>query len=359
MEHKLSDRKKKVLRAVVDEYISSPIPVSSSEIQEKYFNDISSATIRVELSALEEMGYLVQPHTSAGRVPSSIAYKFYVENFIGKKPLKKKEIKTIDNFFDKKFTEIEDIVKTSAKVISEITNYTSVIVINNINNVLVKEIKIVGLEPNSALVIIITDSGIIKDNVISLKKFTNPSFIRDANVLINKIFAGYTVGELKTRSQMIEIELSDFRELLDCVIEILKNYSNKSAKNVYVEGGNKMLNYPGATLEQAKSALNVLEDKLLLGNLLDDKTDNIEFSFRIGKDETCGIDRCAIMTAKYTINGKEVGQAGVIGPERMDYGKVMGVLSYLSKSINSIAACKLIDKGEEASVIGEEDDEEK
>ena len=181
MEHKLSDRKKKVLRAVVDEYISSPIPVSSSEIQEKYFNDISSATIRVELSALEEMGYLVQPHTSAGRVPSSIAYKFYVENFIGKKPLKKKEIKTIDNFFDKKFTEIEDIVKTSAKVISEITNYTSVIVINNINNVLVKEIKIVGLEPNSALVIIITDSGIIKDNVISLKKFTNPSFIRDAN----------------------------------------------------------------------------------------------------------------------------------------------------------------------------------
>lgn len=336
MDQKLSERKKKVLKAVVDEYISSPLPVSSSDIRDRYFDDISSATIRVELSGLEEMGYLVQPHTSAGRIPSAMAYRFYVENFIGKKSLKKNEIKTIDLFFNKKFNEIEDIVRMSAKVISEITNYTSVIVINNINKVLIKEIKIIGLEAHSALIIIITDSGIIKDKVITLNNEINTAFIRDANVLINRIFSGSIVSELKNRAKLVDTELSEFRELLDCVLEIFKSYSNHSPKNVFVEGGNRVLDYPGTTLAQAKSALNIIEDKDLLSRLLYDETEDIEFSFKIGKDETCGIDQCAIMTAKYKINGKEIGQASVIGPERMDYGKVMSVLSYLSKSINGI-----------------------
>ncbi len=340
MDHKLSDRKKRVLKAVIDEYISSPIPVASIDLKDKYFNDLSSATIRVELSALEEMGFLIQPHTSAGRVPSSLAYRFYVDNFIGKKPLKKNEIKAIDTFFNNKYSEIEDIVRASAKIISEITNYTSVIVINNINKVIIKEVKIVGLDESSALVIIITDSGIIKDKVIKLKKELNPAFIRDANVLINKIFSGISVGDLKLKAKTIELELIEFKELLDCVLEILKAYSEQNKQNIFVEGGNKILSYPGTTLEQARNALSFLDDKAFLNNLLLDETEDIEFSFKIGKDETCGIDQCAIMTAKYKINGKEIGQAGVIGPERMDYGKVMSVLSYLGRSIDYISTNK-------------------
>lgn len=346
MTQKLSDRKRKILKAVVDEYILSPIPVSSSEIKNKYFSDISSATIRVELATLEDMGYLIQPHTSAGRIPSSRAYRFYVENFIGKKPLRKNEMLIIDESFQKKYTDIEDIVRASVKVISDITNYTSVIVIDNINDVLIREIKLVGLEAHTALLIIITDSGIIKDHVIQLKNIISPNFLSDANILLNRVFAGSILGDLSVNTIIIENELNEFKELLGYVVEIIKSYSFGNENNVFVEGQKKMLDYPDATLEQAKRALNVLENKELLADIFSGQADDLEFSIRVGKHETCGLERCAIMTARYRVNGKEVGTAGVIGPERMDYSKVMSVLSYVGKAVGTFIKNEFSDEEE-------------
>ncbi|HQC54242.1 MAG TPA: heat-inducible transcriptional repressor HrcA [Clostridia bacterium] len=335
MNQKLSDRKRKILKAVVDEYILSPLPVSSSEIKNKYFSDISSATIRVELSTLEDMGYLIQPHTSAGRIPSARAYRFYVENFIGKKPLRKNEMLIIDESFKRKYTDIEDIVRASVKVISDITNYTSVIVIDNINDVLIKEIKLVGLEDHTALLIIITDSGIIKDHIIKLKNIISPNFLSDANVLLNRVFAGSLLGDLSINTNIIENELNEFRELLGYVVEIIKSYSSGNENTVFIEGQKKMLDYPDATLEQAKTALSVLENKELIADIFSGQAEDLEFSIKVGKHETCGLEKCAIMTAKYKVNGKEVGTAGVIGPERMDYSKVMSVLSYVGKAVST------------------------
>ncbi len=153
----LSERKQKILKAVVDEYIVSANPISSGEIQSKHFSEISSATIRNELSALEEMGYLIQPHVSAGRIPSKKAYSLYVERFVEKSPLTEDEIAFIEQSFHSRFGKVEDIVRQTAKVISDMTNYTSVIILSNIENVLLKEIKLVGLDEPSVLVVIITD----------------------------------------------------------------------------------------------------------------------------------------------------------------------------------------------------------
>ncbi|MDR3185759.1 MAG: heat-inducible transcriptional repressor HrcA [Christensenellaceae bacterium] len=332
----LSSRKQRVLRAVVDEYIKQATPVSSGEITSKYFDDISSATIRSELSALEEMGYLSQPHTSAGRVPSPLAYKFYVENFIPKMPLRKQDIAIIDASFKNKFSQIEEIVQTAARVISDVTNYTSVIVLKNINKVVIKEIKLVGLDSNSALIIIITDSGIIRDKVITINT-VNDSFVRDASLLINKIFSGYSVGELKnnTAQLRVEQELSEFKGLLDDVMSIILAYEEECDHNVVTEGKTKVLNYPEASLESAKNFMSVIDDKKSISDIICNDGD-IEFSIKIGKDETGGIDKCAIVTAKYTINGKQLGHAGVIGPERMDYSKVISVLSYVGEALNAL-----------------------
>lgn len=335
MENKLSERKQKILKAVVDEYIRSASPVSSGEIKVKYFEDISSATIRSELSTLEDMGYLIQPHTSAGRVPSPLAYKFYVENFLPKRALKKQEIAKIDASFQTKFLEIQEIVRTAAKVISDVTNYTSVIVLKNINKVLIKEIKLVNLDGRSALVIIITDSGIIRDKLITLNGKGDESFISDANQLINKIFAGKTVAQLKNSSMEVEKELSGFRELLDSVLKILLSYAEERGSDVILEGESKMLEYPEASLESAKNFLSIIDNKASIAELVADSSD-IEFSIKIGKDETGGMDKCAIVTAKYMVNGKEIGHAGVIGPERMDYSKVMSVLSYVGETLDAI-----------------------
>jgi len=335
-DNKLSDRKQKILRVVVDEYIKKAVPVSSGEIKAKHFDDISSATIRSELSTLEDMGYLVQPHTSAGRVPSPLAYKFYVENFVDKRPLRRQDIARIDATFSSKFGEIEQIVRTAAKIISDVTNYTSVIVIKNINSVVIKEIKLVGLDEHTALVIIVTDGGIIRDKVISVDSTLDENFITDAALLINKIFGGKKVGELNSADKAVQKELTDFRELFDSVLSLLMSYCDCDESKVYMEGESKMLDYPEASLESAKNFLSIIDNKKDLSDLLEEKAGDIEFSIKIGKEETMGMDKCAIVSARYTMGGKEIGHAGVIGPERMDYSKVMSVLSYVGRAVNTI-----------------------
>lgn len=333
---KLSERKQKILKAVVDEYILSASPISSGEIKSKHFDEISSATIRNELSALEEMGYLIQPHTSSGRIPSKKAYTLYVNKFLQKQTLTKKEICLIENSFNERFNEIEDIVKTTAKVISDVTNYTSVIVLKNVNKVVLKEVKLVDLDKHSILVVIITDSGIIRDKVVTVDKDLNEPYVKDANALLNKIFSGKTVSQFKSNEELIDSELKDFRELYESIIEILQSYSEDS-EGVYMEGQSKFLQSPDQDLQTAKDFLTVIDTKEKLKEMVEDNQD-IEFCVKIGKDEKGGIDKCAIVTAKYKFKGKELGHAGVIGPERMDYNKVVSVLKYIGTAVEEISS---------------------
>lgn len=334
MKDKLSERKQKILKAVVDEYIVNANPVSSGEIKDKYFDNISSATIRNELSALEDMGYLIQPHISSGRIPAKKAYALYVDKFIQKKSLTKKEIALIEESFNNRFGAIEDIVRSTAKVISDITNYTSVIVLKNINKVVLREVKLVDLDAHTVLVIIITDSGIIRDKIITLNKPVDTEYIKDANVLINKMFGGKTVNEIRTPDKIIDEELNNFRELIESIFAILDSYS-EGDESVYLEGSSKFLESPDHDLTSARDFLAVIDTKDRLAEIVENGT-NIEFNVKIGKDETGGIDKCAIVTARYHYKGKEIGSAGVIGPERMDYSKVMSVLDYIKKTLNDL-----------------------
>lgn len=332
---RLSERKHNILKAVVEEYIREAKEVSSGDLHGKYFSAISSATIRAELAALTDMGFLAQPHTSAGRSPTPKAYKYYVEYFVNRKPLQKREVQLIDASFAAKFNAVEDIVRTTAKVISDVTNYTSVIVLQNVDGVEIKEIKLVGLDSHSALVIIITDSGIIRDKVISLRNVVDEEFISSAVLMLNKIFGGRRVSELEDAMNSVDRELNEFKELFDNVVAMLQAYSSVTDESVFMEGESKMLDYPEADIGSAKKFLSIIDNKSLVGALID-SADDIEFSVKIGKDETQGMEKCAVISAKYKVNGREIGSAGVIGPERMDYSKVMSVLSYIGKTLNAV-----------------------
>ncbi len=330
----LSERKEKILRVVVDEYIKNATPVSSGEIKRKHFDNLSSATIRAEMSTLEDMGYLIQPHTSAGRIPSKDAYRLYIDRFMVKLPLRQDEIALINQSFQKRFNSVEEIIKKTAKVISDITNYTSVIVLHNINKVKIKSIKLVDLDEHSALVIIITDNGIIRDNVITLKDEIGPQYIVDANALINKIFSDRTIEEVRQADELVDKELDDFRELYESIIAILLSYEEGNDSNVYIEGTSKIFDYPEYDLDATKNFLSIIDKKGQFSELMKQNQD-IEFSVKIGKDEA--LENCAIVSARYKIRGKEIGHAGVIGPERMDYSKVISVLNYVGKTLEEIA----------------------
>ncbi len=345
MKKELSARKKKILKAVVEEYIESASPVSSGGIKAKHFDDISSATIRSELSTLEDMGYLIQPHTSAGRVPSREAYQLYVTEVLEANPLSKAEISLINSSFEERFTEVEDIVKRTAKVISDVTNYTSVIVLKNISEVTIREIKLVSLDEHSALLIIITDSGIIRDKVIVVEKPLTDGGVKDANSLINKMFGGKTVYEIKHPDEIVAQELEQIKELYQNLVRILDTYS-EGADDVVVEGASKMLEHQGGTIDSARNFLSLIETRGMLTEIIDDDND-IEISVKVGKDENGGIENCAIVTARYKIGGKEIGHAGVIGPERMDYAKVLSVLKYIGQGLDGIQGNNGGSNGEE------------
>lgn len=340
MKKELSERKKRILHALVDLYITTGQPVSSSDIQSQYLPEVSSATVRSELSALEALGYIEQPHTSAGRVPLKEAYRFYVESIDTDTDnmLTDTETELIRNRFIQKLGHIENISKEAAKVISDMTNYTSFFIEKKYVNVEIEEVKLVPLKGNKALVLVITNKGVIADKAIDIRDGIKSSYIDSATDLLNKVFVGRRVQDMKLFSlDEIDVEIQGFKEIFDEVLAILRIYVNEhSDDNVFVEGALKMLDYPEYNnIEDAKNFLSVISDKNSMSELLIDDDSSIEFSVRIGKEDS-GVDKCAIITAAYKVGDDVMGQAGVIGPERMDYKKVIGVLDYMKKTLSTV-----------------------
>lgn len=340
MSKELSERKKKILHALVDVYIATGQPVSSADIQKGYMPEVSSATIRAELSALEALGYVDQPHTSAGRVPLKPAYQLYVGDIehTGEKALTDAETAFIRSRFSEKLGEVRDISKRAAEIISDVTNYTSFFVSSRGGNVVIEEVKLVPLKKNRVLVLIVTDEGIISDKTLDVDGDLKHEYIDTATRMLNNVFAGRTIGELDgiDLDSELDEETDGFRDIFDAVLAIIQTYMAEHADNVVVEGALKMLDYPEYNnVEDAKNFLAVISDHDSVSELLVDPEDSIEFSVRIGKEDS-GVDKCAIITAAYKVGDEVVGRAGVIGPERMDYKKVIGVLEYMKKALGTV-----------------------
>jgi heat-inducible transcriptional repressor len=332
MDDKLTERKKKVLQALVDGYITSVEPISSGDIQAKYLPNVSTATIRSELSHLEEMGYLIKPHVSAGRVPSSKAYRYYVENFVEDDII---DLEQLRNNISKKYDSVVEIVKDSAKIVSDVTNYTSMLMIANSDTLTIKDIKLLDMFDGKALVLIITDSGVIKDKEINLPKIED-NYVEVANGLLSKTFAGKTLSQIVNSQVDLDAELKDFKQIFEKVIDLLSEYKKSRDGQLFVEGTDKIFDYPESkNYDNIKNFMTIVGKKDKLKNLMKDDGD-IEVSIKIGAEDGEGLDNMALVSAKYHIKGKEVGQLGVIGPERMDYKKVLGVLKQLGKIIDNL-----------------------
>ena len=340
MSKELSERKKKILHALVDVYIATGQPVSSADIQKGYMPEVSSATIRAELSALEALGYVDQPHTSAGRIPLKPAYQLYVGDIEhnGAGALTDEETAFIRKKFADKLSEVRDISKRAAEIISDVTNYTSFAVSSRGGNVMLDEIKLVPLKDGKVLVLIVTDEGIIADKTIDVEGGVKHGYIETATRMLNNVFAGRRVSELEGMDLDSELtaETDAFRDIFDAVLAIIQTYVAEHTDDVVVEGALKMLDYPEYNnVEDAKNFLAVISDHDSVSELLAGDEDSIEFSVRIGKEDS-GVDKCAIITAAYKVGDEVVGRAGVIGPERMDYKKVIGVLDYMKKALGTV-----------------------
>lgn len=329
---KISERKQKILKALIDDYIVNCEPISSGYLQKLCLPEVSSATIRSELGALEEMGYLVQPHKSAGRMPSTKAYRYYVDNLMEKGA---NDIIALQGFFDTKFKGVEEVVKSTAKIISDRTNYTSLVVLGGTDNVIIKDIKLVDIGDNTALVVIITDRGILKDKMIDIPQNMEGKFIVSANQVLNDTFSGKTLKEIVANPTMSDDVLNEYKIVFDEIIDMLTRYKEDREGKVYLEGADKIFEYKEfENVDNVKNFLSVINTKEKIHELVDGE-DNVEISIKIGKDDSVE-DNMAIVSAKCVIGGRDIGHAVVIGPERMDYKKVVSVLGGVTKAIENI-----------------------
>lgn len=330
MDDRLSDRKKKVLGALVDSYITDAEPISSSAIKNKYMPDVSSATIRSELATLEELGYLVQPHVSSGRVPSAKAYRFYVDCLLSE--CGDTDVDGLDETLKRRMSSVEELVRETAKTVSDVTNYTSLMVLSGADSLTVKEVKLVDLYDDSALVLVITDAGVIKDKTVAVPKDADGNYIELANRILNATFAGKSLAEISNSAPVLEENIEGMKALVDEVIRLLAEYKRARESELYLEGADKIFQYPEARdVDNVRSFVSIISKKEKLHDLVAGDGD-LEIDVKIGEQASEDLKHMALVTARYSVDGKEIGHVGVIGPERMDYKKVMSVLRQLVRA---------------------------
>ncbi len=335
---KLSARKKKILQYVVDDYISTAQPVSSKSITEKYMQDISSATVRSELAGLEEMGYLTQLHTSSGRVPSIEAYKLYVSELMDRSKLTTKEVGVIKEAFRDHANNLEQVVQNAVKVISELTDYTSVAVARHSKNEKVVKLDIFRCKEDEALLLIVTENTLIRDKFIHIPQEMTDAQLTEAVSIMKKFFIDKELGEITGKLKEINEEFATYREIFNRVMEAIEDYIENQHKDVVVDGEGKILNHPEYNdSDKVKNFLSVVTSKDRLADLLVDDNDDIEINIKIGGDDNQDMpDDCSLVTATYSASGVKIGTYGVIGPLRMDYQKVVSVLEGVGKVLEDI-----------------------
>lgn len=332
MDDRLSDRKKTVLNALVDSYITDAEPISSSAIKNKYMPDVSSATIRSELATLEELGYLVQPHVSSGRVPSAKAYRFYVDCLLSE--CVDTDVDGLDETLKRRMSSVEELVRETAKTVSDVTNYTSLMVLSGADSLTVKEVKLVDLYDDSALVLVITDAGVIKDKTVAVPKDADGNYIELANRILNATFAGKSLAEIGSSAPVLEENIEGMKALVDEVIRLLAEYKRARESALYLEGADKIFQYPEARdVDNVRSFVSIISKKEKLHDLVAGDGD-LEIDVKIGEQASEDLKHMALVTARYSVDGKEIGHVGVIGPERMDYKKVMSVLRQLVRAFD-------------------------
>lgn len=331
----MDERKKKILQAVIDEYVNTAEPVSSSALVEKYNLKYSSATVRNELADLEKSGYLDKTHTSSGRVPSEKGYRFYVDELVKEDDISLEEMKYIQSKLGDKVNEIEDLAKIATTTLSEITHYTTVAIGPKTEQQLIEEMKFVLLGTRMLMVVIVTDSGLVKETIIKYDEDVTQSQVETLNNLFNTKLKGKPLSKID--KPMEEYILSEITYSVDVIKPIIEQINRivEEADKIYLEGAKKSFDLPEfKSLELAKNFVNVLDEKELMLDILDSgvaKDINVYIGDENDKKE---LKDFSVVTFKHSVGDKDLGTIGIIGPKRMNYSKVISVMKYISKKIN-------------------------
>ena len=338
----LDDRKIKVLYAIINSYILSAEPIGSRTITKLYDLGVSSATVRNEMSDLEDLGFLNKPHSSAGRIPSDKAYRLYVNEILKNKKskidlTKKDEIKKI---LASESREVEQLLQNSAKVLSAITSYTALAISPQLKGSKIKHIQLIPIDNWQILMVLVTNTGIVKNSIFRLNREIPEEQITVMSNLLTDKLKGLSVDEIDEKiSDNIIREIYDYKTIIDGIMPII-NQSMEDIDNVdlYADGITKILNFPEyKDLEKAKSFISFIEDKDLVVDLLLNNSLSQDIEITIGNENIYDpIKDCSIITTTYKLGDMTIGKIGIIGPTRMDYLKLINTLHLFSVNMTEI-----------------------
>jgi heat-inducible transcriptional repressor len=332
----LDVRKMNILRAIVDDYILTAAPVGSRTLSKRDDIELSPATIRNEMSDLTELGFLEQPHTSAGRVPSEKAYRLYVSNIMDRARLTDEEAEYIKLHLEQRVSEVGDVIKETARMLSGITNYTSVVQSPKMKNARLKHISLIPVTEGTALAVVVTNSGSTSSTMLNVPAGITAQDLDKITHLMNDRMVGYKLTDV--HRTLLPLLREEIGEQADSVAEMLGGISDDlTQRNVEVVGAANMLDYPEyADVSKAKSFLSEIEKGEIFKEVLPNE-DGVEMTIRIGaENDNPELKDCSVVTVSYSVGGEQVGSMGVIGPTRMDYGKVVAVLKCMSESLSSV-----------------------
>lgn len=334
----LSDRQRLILNAIVDNYIHSAEPVGSRTLSKREDVGFSSATIRNEMSDLEELGFLEQPHTSAGRVPSTKGYRFYVDNLMLPSHLNQVELTNLKTIFADRILRFEQVIEHTAAILSQMTNYTSIALGPEIFEHRLKHIQIISLNEHQAVAIIVTNTGRVENKVFNLPAEISGSEIEKLVNILNSKLHDVPIWQLRQHlyqevAQEMRRHVEQYEEML---YMIEQTFTSEATDRVYLRGATKIMNQPEfRDVEKVKDILELLEQNDQLVNLFSQSDEGL--TIRIGQENKAeAMKNCSIITTSYYLDGKPVGAIGILGPTRMEYGKVISVLDYLAQGLSHI-----------------------
>ncbi len=336
----LSERKIKILQAIIRTYLETGEPVGSRTISKDSDLNLSSATIRNEMADLEEMGYIIQPHTSAGRIPSDKGYRWYVDSLMVDKA---NEIIDIKQDLEEKAGKIDILLQYIAKLLAKDTNYTSMVSKPHYTHKKIKFVQLTDVDEHQILAVIVIEGNIVKNKLLNILESIDKEAILKMNIILNTFLQGLDITEInmqiianmKAQAGEYATILSD---VLDVIAEVIAEVDNVE---IYTSGATNILKYPELSdSEKASEILYTFEEKKQLTQLIGDKLSEEEsrgIQVYIG-DETPveSMKDCAVVTATYEIEEGVYGKVGIVGPKRMDYEKVVGTLQNLMTQLDDI-----------------------
>ena len=335
---RLDERKFMILQAIIDDYITTAVPVGSRTISRKSGVGFSPATIRNEMSDLEELGYLDQPHTSAGRVPSVKAYRLYVDHLMKVGRLSNDERERIHGHLNARSAQVESVIRSAAEVLSDATKYTSVIVAPKLGTLRIKHVQLVPVADRTALMIIVTNAGIVKDAVIHIPEGLDADHLYAISRMLTEKLADKPLEAVRQSFAEMLRDAEINRRLLGEALNVIEQkLEAEDSADVVIGGGANLLNYPEySDVEKAKHFFTVLESKDTIRKLVGSGS-GMEVTIRIGPENGVPeLSDCSIVTARYRVGDNSSGTLGIIGPTRMNYNRVISVLDFMGRAVSEV-----------------------